>query len=242
MLTASVAVLLVLLGAAIGLLSNRLAKLRLAEAAPAPRRGGAALGRAALTPAPPWLRPLLVANVVLLAGGGALLYLWLRPQGPFVVSQALLLLYVLYPLALVDGLTLWVEAPLTLTGLVLRLGGLLLWAPAQLGSALNGALAGAGLLYLVDFAYRSVRGRDGLGAGDPAVMALIGAFVGWQGLVPVMAGAAGLGLLAGVPWLLLQRRALNTALPFGPFLCAAGLAVFCLQIAGWLPAAAVPGP
>lgn len=179
-------------------------------------------------------------NIAVLCGGSFALALHPSLNTPLALSQALLLFYIAYPLALVDLVTLTVEPVLVLGGLALRVG-VLAWAdrPA-LPEMLGGALGGAGLLYLIGFAYRELRGREGLGAGDPGVMALIGGFVGWQGLPGVIVLGAASALLIGFPALLILRKPLNTPLPFVPFLCAGGCAVYLLRlhgivIAGYFP-------
>jgi leader peptidase (prepilin peptidase)/N-methyltransferase len=69
------------------------------------------------------------------------------------------------------------------------------------GDRLAGAAAGYLTLYLISQAYLRLRGREGLGGGDPKLFAAIGAWLGWQALPFVMLGAGGLGLAA----ILLQR-------------------------------------
>ena len=91
---------------------------------------------------------------------------------------------------------------------------------------------------MVELIYRTARNRMGLGEGDAAVMGLIGFFVGWQGVLPVVGLAALSGLIVGFPVLLLRREpASSTPIPFVPFLAAAGMAVFLVQNLGlpeWL--------
>ena len=216
-----------LCGVVTGLALNRLLKRRLAAERFFPRRGRPGSPGAG-TP-----RALLLFNP-LLAGLGALALAFLPGlQSPPALLQALLLWCLLYPLAVVDLLTLTVEAPLLLAGLALQVAFMLIWQPALALDMVGGMLGGAGLLYLVGFAFRTLRGREGLGEGDAAVMALIGAFVGWQGLLPVVLLASVTGLLVGFPTLLALRKPLHTPLPFAPFLCVAGLAIHLLQAGGW---------
>ena len=114
-----------------------------------------------------------------------------------------------------DRLTL----PLLVTGL---LAAVLLDHTAPL-DAVIGAAVGFGGLWLLAFAYRRLRGREGLGDGDPILLAAGGAWVGWIGLPSVLlwASAAGLSLVAAR--LLVGRKvSASDRLPFGPFL-AAGL-------------------
>ena len=101
------------------------------------------------------------------------------------------------------------------------------------GLPLEQRLWGAGLgfagLWLVGAAYRRLRGRDGLGGGDPKLLAGLGALLGGWSLPFLITGAAGLGLaLAG--WDASRGRDVNAAtrLPFGALL--AGVA----QVLLWL--------
>ena len=112
-----------------------------------------------------------------------------------------------------DRLTL----PLLATG---GLAALLLDQTAPL-DALVGAAAGFAGLWLLALAYRGLRGRDGLGDGDPILLAAGGAWVGWIGLPSVLlwASAAGLSLVAAR--LMVGKRVSATdRMPFGPCLAA----------------------
>lgn len=175
----------------------------------------------------------LLLNPLALGGSSLALAFLPQLQGPVALSQALLLLYVLYPLAILDAATLTVEVPLVLGGLLLRMATLLTLQRGLVADMMGGMLGGAGLLYLVGFFYRWLRGREGLGEADAAVMGLIGSFVGWQGILPVILLAAVAGLLIGFPLLLARRKPLHTPLPFGPYLCAAGLLVYLARLEGW---------
>jgi len=173
------------------------------------------------------------------AGGGALA---LTLADPLRLAQALALLAALWVLALVDAQTRTVEPRVVAAGIALQLALLLLFARPQIAGMVAGMLVGAGVFSLVGFFYETLRGRQGLGEGDAAVMALIGLHVGWQGVLPVVAGAALAGIVGGLPWLLLRRRPLGEPLPFVPFLATAGLAVFLAQAYGWAAWARWPGP
>jgi leader peptidase (prepilin peptidase)/N-methyltransferase len=87
--------------------------------------------------------------------------------------------------------------PLTAAGLAAAWGG---FGPG-LESRLIGAGAGFASLFLIGWTYRTVRGREGLGGGDPKLFAAIGAWLGWTQLPFVLIGAGLLGLAA----LLLKR-------------------------------------
>lgn len=150
-------------------------------------------------------------------------------------TQAVLLTCLLYALAVVDLRTLQVPLAVVFGGIALRVAYLALLERTALLPMMLGLFAGAGMLYLAALAYELVRGRPGLGQGDAAVLGLIGCFVGWQGLVPALLGAALAGLIGGGGTLLLLRKPFDTPLPFAPFLAAGGWAVYGAQRAGWLP-------
>jgi leader peptidase (prepilin peptidase) / N-methyltransferase len=91
--------------------------------------------------------------------------------------------------------------------------------------AVIGAAAGFVGLWLLALAYRALRGRDGLGDGDPILLAAGGAWVGWIGLPSVLlwASAAGLSVVAA-RWLVGRKVSGSDRLPFGP----------CLAVGIWL--------
>jgi leader peptidase (prepilin peptidase)/N-methyltransferase len=82
-----------------------------------------------------------------------------------------------------------------------------------------GAIAGFLTLFLIGLAYKALRGREGIGAGDAKLLAAGGAWIGWQGLPPAVLIATGSALLA-VLVAMLRGRAIETTtrIPFGAFL------------------------
>lgn len=119
--------------------------------------------------------------------------------------------------------------PDALTLPLIGLGLFAAWwlAPGRLLDRMLGAALGYLLLWAVAVLYRRLRGRDGLGLGDAKLFAGAGAWVGAEGLPAVLAGGA-LAALAAAGVLRLGGTRLDrfTALPFGPFLCAATWAVW----------------
>ncbi|MDH4247193.1 MAG: A24 family peptidase [Deltaproteobacteria bacterium] len=177
-------------------------------------------------PAPQVGKALTIANFLLLGATGVLMAFSPLGNSPFDLSQVLLMLLLFYPLALLDLLTQMIETPLIVAGLVLRLTALSLFQPEALMESVTGMLVGAGGFYLVGMVYETLRGRQGLGEGDPALVALIGAFVGWRNLAAVVLVSAALGLLVGYTLLRIRGASLNTPIPFGPFLCLGGGVVY----------------
>jgi len=125
----------------------------------------------------------------------------------------------LLAIAIVDAENLWLPDVLTLP---LGLAGWLATVALGLAAPLEpliGAAVGYGFLTAVAWIYKTVRGREGLGGGDPFLLGAIGAWVGWAGLPSVLLWACGAGLAVAVLQPLLGRRASMTqALPFGTFL------------------------
>lgn len=121
--------------------------------------------------------------------------------------------------AVVDAEHFWLPDALTLPLLVTGLAAAAMLESLSLLDAGTGAAAGFAGLWLLARVYRRVRGREGLGGGDPFLLAAGGAWVGWIGLPSVLLWAAvsGLSLTAARR---LTGRAISGAdrLPFGVFL------------------------
>jgi leader peptidase (prepilin peptidase)/N-methyltransferase len=82
---------------------------------------------------------------------------------------------------------------------------------------------GYGLFFAIAWVYRRLRGRDGLGLGDAKLLAALAAWVGLNDLPLILLLASCLGLAAaGIGALAGKRMTAATAIPFGPFLAAAG--------------------
>ena len=159
-----------------------------------------------------------------LLGGASL---WLAPGAQ---GAALALLgWLLLPLAILDWRHFWLPDRLNLA---LALGGL--GAGGLLGVAglldrLMGGAAGFLALWLIALLYRRVRGREGLGMGDPKLLGAIGLWLGWAALPFVLLLAAALGLAAALPGGLTATR----RLPFGTMLGIAAWFIAALSLSGW---------
>lgn len=92
----------------------------------------------------------------------------------------------------------------------------------DVGSAVIGAAAGYLALWSVYHLFRLATGKEGMGYGDFKLLALLGAWLGWQQLPAIILMAAGVGAVVGI--VLIAARVLRQGkpLPFGPFLAAAG--------------------
>lgn len=86
-----------------------------------------------------------------------------------------------------------------------------------------GLITGGGILFLIAFLYIAVRKQEGMGMGDVKLLAMIGAFLGWKGVVFVMLVSSILGTVTGLSIILYKKGDLKYALPFGPFLSLAAV-------------------
>lgn len=94
--------------------------------------------------------------------------------------------------------------------------------PVDLKSAVLGAAAGYLSLWSIFQLFRLVTGKDGMGYGDFKLLAALGAWFGWQMLLPILLFAAGAGALVGLLLIALRRHERQVPIPFGPYLAAAG--------------------
>ena len=84
--------------------------------------------------------------------------------------------------------------------------------------ALLGILVGGGSLFLVAWLYSLLTKKEGMGGGDIKLLAMMGAIVGWQGVLFTIFVASLVGTLAGLAVMLKSRQGTKLAVPFGPFL------------------------
>jgi leader peptidase (prepilin peptidase)/N-methyltransferase len=119
-----------------------------------------------------------------------------------------------------DSLTL----PLLWLGLTLSLWGPQGTAPVPVDvrSSLIGAVAGYLSLWTVYHLFRLVTGKEGMGYGDFKLLGALGAWLGWQMLLPVILIAAVVGAVVGIAVLAIRRQSRATPIAFGPFLASAG--------------------
>jgi leader peptidase (prepilin peptidase)/N-methyltransferase len=94
--------------------------------------------------------------------------------------------------------------------------------PVDLRSAVIGAIAGYLSLWLIYQLFRLLTGKEGMGFGDFKLLAALGAWLGWQMLLPLVIGAAGVGAVVGIAAILLGQRAKGVPMAFGPYLAASG--------------------
>ena len=108
--------------------------------------------------------------------------------------------------------------PLLWLGLIVNAGELFV----PLADALWGAVAGYLSLWTVYWLFKLLTGKDGIGHGDFKLLALLGAWGGWQILPLTILLASLVGAVLGLIWLRLNRVNAATPIPFGPYLAIAG--------------------
>ena len=144
-------------------------------------------------------------------------------------AAALVLTWFLIALAFIDMDTQLLPDSLTLPLLWMGLlVGLLLpqvdgaRLPVDLRSAVIGAIAGYLSLWSVYQLFKLLTRKDGMGFGDFKLLAALGAWLGWQMLLPIIIAAAGVGAVVGIASILLRRHKAGIPMAFGPYLAAAG--------------------
>ena len=108
--------------------------------------------------------------------------------------------------------------PLLWLGLILNSFGLF----TSLPDALWGAVIGYMSLWSIFWLFKLVTGKEGMGYGDFKLLALLGAWGGWQVLPLTILLSSVVGAVLGVIILRLQRNSYSNPIPFGPYLAVAG--------------------
>ncbi len=84
--------------------------------------------------------------------------------------------------------------------------------------SLIGIVIGGGLLLLVAVGYEFIAKKEGMGGGDVKLLAMIGAFLGWKGVLFTIFSGSLVGTIIGVTIMVAQGKDSKYAIPFGPFL------------------------
>lgn len=88
--------------------------------------------------------------------------------------------------------------------------------------AVFGAAFGYLSLWSVYQAFRLLTGKEGMGFGDFKLLAALGAWMGWQALLPIVLLSSLLGAIIGIVWIAITKGDRDKAIPFGPYLALAG--------------------
>ena len=120
--------------------------------------------------------------------------------------------------------------PLLWLGLI---GANLQWTGVTLEHALWGAVVGYLSLWSVYWVFKLVTGKEGMGYGDFKLLACLGAWLGWQALVPIILMSSVIGAVVGIVLKFKQSLREGGVMPFGPFLVGAGVACVLANAAGF---------
>ncbi|MBV6415781.1 MAG: Type 4 prepilin-like proteins leader peptide-processing enzyme [Steroidobacteraceae bacterium] len=139
------------------------------------------------------------------------------------IGAALVLTWFLIALTFIDFDTQLLPDAMTLPLLWLGLAASVLgYTAAAPREAIIGALAGYLSLWSVYHLFRLATGKEGMGYGDFKLLAALGAWLGWQMLLPIILLSAAVGAITGIALIVVRGRDRNVPIPFGPFLAAAG--------------------
>jgi leader peptidase (prepilin peptidase)/N-methyltransferase len=113
-----------------------------------------------------------------------------------------------------DAITL----PLMWLGIVANSTGMYV----DLATSVYGAIAGYLMLWLVYWVFKFTTGKEGMGYGDFKLLAMIGAWAGWQALPFVILSASLVGAVVGLALIAFRGHDRAKPIPFGPYLATAG--------------------
>lgn len=111
-----------------------------------------------------------------------------------------------------------------------------LWIlPLGLGNSLVGVVVGGGVLLGVAWISPFLFGKEGLGGGDIKLLAMVGAFLGWELALATLMMASIVGALVGIGLMFVSAMRRGEYMPFGPFLALGGVIslLFGPEILAW---------
>lgn len=137
-------------------------------------------------------------------------------------ASAILLTWALISLAMIDYDTQYLPDQITLPflwlGLILNLSDTF----TDIESAIIGAIAGYLVLWSVHHLFKLITKKDGMGYGDFKLLALLGAWLGWQFLPAIIIMSSLVGSIIGISLILFKKHQREIPIPFGPYLAIAG--------------------
>ncbi len=168
-----------------------------------------------------WRIPLRYPVVELLTGVMSLAVAW--KFGLSVQTLAVLLFtWSLIALSFIDLDTQLLPDSITLPMLWAGLAFNLFAVVVPLWDAVVGAICGYGILWIVYQAFRLLTGKEGMGFGDFKLLAMLGAWAGWQSLPLTILLSSVLGAIVGVSLMVFKGQSREVPIPFGPYLALAG--------------------
>ena len=100
---------------------------------------------------------------------------------------------------------------------------------ADFSQSVLGSAVGGGVLWGISQLYRQVRAKEGIGLGDAKLLAMLGAWLGWEAIPFILIMASTSGILLATISILQKRMTWDTPLPFGPFLSLGSVAYLVTQ-------------
>lgn len=91
-----------------------------------------------------------------------------------------------------------------------------------LQTSVAGAMAGYISLWAVYWGFKLLTGKEGMAPGDFKLLAMLGAWLGWQQLLPIVLISSAVGALVGIALILWKQHKREVPIPFGPYLAIAG--------------------
>lgn len=111
-----------------------------------------------------------------------------------------------------------ITLPLLWLGLLVNLNG----AIVPLNDSVIGAVAGYMSLFSIFWLFKLITGKEGMGHGDFKLVAVFGAWIGWQLLPLLILMASAVGAVIGISMMMFKNHQREQAIPFGPYLAIAG--------------------
>jgi leader peptidase (prepilin peptidase)/N-methyltransferase len=112
---------------------------------------------------------------------------------------------------------------ISLPGIIAGFGASFIFPWVSWQDSLLGIALGGGSLFAVAYLYALLTRKEGMGGGDIKLLAMIGAFLGYKAVLPIIFLSSLMGTAIGIPLMLLKKTDGSLAIPFGPFLASASL-------------------
>jgi leader peptidase (prepilin peptidase)/N-methyltransferase len=135
----------------------------------------------------------------------------------------LLFVYYLIVVSFIDLDTIEIPVKLSYFALIFGIFLSFLSKNQSFKDAVFGASFGAGVILFIIETYYVVTGREGMGYGDANIMAVIGAFLGWENVLVTLFVASFVGALTGIVLMVFKGKNREFPIPFGPFLAVGAL-------------------
>jgi leader peptidase (prepilin peptidase)/N-methyltransferase len=111
-----------------------------------------------------------------------------------------------------------ITLPLLWLGLLININGTF----AGLTDAVLGAVFGYLSLWSIYWIFKLLTGKEGMGYGDFKLLAVLGAWFGWQALPLVILTSSLAGAIIGISIMIASKEKKSRPMPFGPYLAVAG--------------------